>query len=525
MTDIRLVLSAAVAVVALIVVRAVVSRSTSARNLPPGPPPESWFTGNRIPSTHPWRTLEKWTRQFGDIYTLRIGSTYLFVLGQASSAHQIMDKQSGSSSGRPRQIMAGELISDNRRMLILPYGPRWRLFRKVMHETLQDKVAKLYEPIQQHEATIAMLHLGRTPDRFQQIFKRYAAAVIMQVTYDHHITSVDDPLIKDVEECLSDLAYWIRPGTSLLDRYPPLLYLPTLINPWKRKGLELRAREQKLFMSQWNAVRSRVKNNQCQPCFVSKVQERQHELGITDAEGSSMAGSLFGAGSDTTASGLAIFVMAMCKFPAVLRKLQDEIDSVCGGDRCMPTFADLTPEQTPYLHAVVQETLRWRPISAGGFQHKLTQDVEYRGFLLPKGSSVVAPHWSISLDEKEYPDPHVFRPERFLQEHEGEVKVKGTWFAAQRGSVAFGFGRRICPGLHIAMRSLIINLAAMAWCFDIAHPSGRPDHVDDLAFNSAANSHPLPFEAKFTFRSPAREKVVHDENRATGELARLANQA
>ncbi len=178
-------------------------------------------------------------------------------------------------------------------------------------------------------------------------------------------------------------------------------------------------------MSQWDAVRSRVKTNQCQPCFVSKVQERQHELGITDAEGSSMAGSLFGAGSDTTASGLAIFVMAMCKFPAVLRELQDEIDGVCGGDRCMPTFADLTPEQTPYLHAVVQETLRWRPISAGGFQHKLTQDVEYRGFLLPKGSSVVAPHWSISLDEKEYPDPHVFRPERFLQARRGRAQGQG----------------------------------------------------------------------------------------------------
>ena len=277
-------------------------------------------------------------------------------------------------------------------------------------------------------------------------------------------------------------------------------------------------------------MRQRVKNGECQPCFVSRVQERQTELGITDGEGASMAGSLFGAGSDTTASGLAIFVMAMCRFPQVLKKLQDEIDAICG-DGHLPTFEDISVEQAPYLHATVQETLRWRPISAGGFAHKLTQDVEYRGYVLPKGSSVVAPHWSISLDKEEYPDPHVFCPERFLTSPEyasGEsqgAKVKGTWFASQRGSVAFGFGRRICPGLHVATRSLAINIACMAWCFDIKHPSGDPDKVDTLAFTSSANSHPLPFPAEFVYRSSSREKTVVEENRETGELDRLAASA
>ncbi|TKY86331.1 hypothetical protein EX895_005156 [Sporisorium graminicola] len=509
-------LSVAASLLALSLLRTLLSRSSSAKNLPPGPKPSNFVTGNTIPTTHPWRTFSKWTQQYGDIFTLRIGSTYLFVLGQASSAHAIMEKQSACSSDRPRQIMAGELISDNRRMLILPYGTRWRLFRKVLHETLQDKAARLYEGVQRREACIAMLHLGRTPERFQQVFKRYAASVIMQVTYDYRIDSLEDPLIRQVEECLTKLALWIRPGASVLDRYPALLWLPAVVNPWKQKGLELREKEQMLFVSQWDSVRRRVAQNQCQPCFVSKVQEKQAELGITDAEGASLAGSMFGAGSDTTASGLAIFVLAMCAFPHVLKALQAEIDQVCSDN--LPRFEDLSAQTTPYLYATVQETLRWRPISAGGFSHKLTQDVEYRGYLLPKGSTVVAPHWSISLDEHEYPEPHVFRPERFLSPNDGSVK--GTWFAPARGSVAFGFGRRVCPGLHIAMRSLTINLACIAWCFDIT--SGDPDKVDTLAFTSAANSHPLPFDANFVYRSKAREQVVMAENRETGELDRIA---
>lgn len=188
-------LSVAVALLALCLLHPLLSRFSSANNLPPGPKPSNFITGNVIPTTHPWQTLSQWTHQYGDIFTLRIGFTYLFVLGQASSAHAIMEKQSSVSSDRPRQIMAGELISDNRRMLILPYGPRWRLYRKVMHETLQDKAAKLYEGVQRREAGVVMLHLGKMQGSFQQVFKRYAASVIMQVTYDYWVDRLDDPLI------------------------------------------------------------------------------------------------------------------------------------------------------------------------------------------------------------------------------------------------------------------------------------------------------------------------------------------
>ena len=128
----------------------------------------------------------------------------------------------------------------------------------------------------------------------------------------------------------------------------------------------------------------------------------------------------------------------------------------------------------------------------------MTSDVEYNNYILPKGSTVVAPHWPISLDPNEYPNPHIFDPERFLDE---EKAVKGTWFATQRGSVAFRFGRRICPGLHVVMRSFAINIACMAWCFDISHPSGVAGKVVDFAFDSRANSRPLPFEASFRWRS------------------------
>lgn len=180
--------------------------------------------------------------------------------------------------------------------------------------------------------------------------------------------------------------------------------------------------------------------------------------------------------------------MAMLRHPEVQRKAQEEIDRVVGPLR-MPTFDDYP--SLPYMRALVQEVSRWRPVSSGGFLHALTEDVQYKQYVLPKGSYIVGNHWSISLDPSEYPEPDVFKPERFIGE-DGEVH--GTWFNKARGSVQFGFGRRVCPGSHVAERSIFIVCSSLLWAFTMDGPH-KPEETDTLAFDSRANSHPLPFAA------------------------------
>jgi cytochrome P450 len=67
----------------------------------------------------------------------------------------------------------------------------------------------------------------------------------------------------------------------------------------------------------------------------------------------------------------------MLHAPHVLRKAQAEIESVVGPDR-MPDFDD--KERLPYIRAIVNETLRWRPGgSLTGVPHLSTADNEYNG--------------------------------------------------------------------------------------------------------------------------------------------------
>ena len=67
----------------------------------------------------------------------------------------------------------------------------------------------------------------------------------------------------------------------------------------------------------------------------------------------------------------------MLHFPDVMRKAQSEIDAVIGFER-MPDFSDY--DSLPYVRALINETLRWRPIAIlGGTPHAVTEDDWYDG--------------------------------------------------------------------------------------------------------------------------------------------------
>ncbi|KNZ74963.1 Cytochrome P450 2B19 [Termitomyces sp. J132] len=78
----------------------------------------------------------------------------------------------------------------------------------------------------------------------------------------------------------------------------------------------------------------------------------------------------------------------MLHFPSVMKKAQDELDHVVGLNR-MPEFDD--KDNLPYVKAVINETLRWRPIAIlGGTPHAVVTDDIYNGMFIPKGSTIFA---------------------------------------------------------------------------------------------------------------------------------------
>ncbi|KAG6815956.1 hypothetical protein H0H93_008752, partial [Arthromyces matolae] len=137
-------------------------------------------------------------------------------------------------------------------------------------------------------------------------------------------------------------------------------------------------------------------------------------------------------GADTTVSAIYSFFLAMTLHPDVVKKAQAEIDSIVGHDR-LPTFDDRP--HLPYLDALTKEVVRWNTVVPIGPPHAAAQDDVHDGYLIPKGSLIMANIRGILHDPEVYSEPHIFNPDRFIANQGKPVEPDPR-------TIAFGFGRR-----------------------------------------------------------------------------------
>ncbi|KAK4142201.1 cytochrome P450 [Dichotomopilus funicola] len=467
--------------------------------LPPGPP--TLKTGLR----KPWLWFLELTQQYGDVVYLQMGPTPTIILGSAQAAWDLLEKRGAIYSSRPRFIMGGELLSNNLRGLMAPYSAFWRRWRKLLHSGFMQRQSEGYRPVQSLESKVLMHELLVEPEGYRRHLERYAASVVVTVTYGRRVEDVrSDVVVKMNAEAMGRLTSVNIPGKYAVERYPALKYVPAVFAPWKAEVLEQRKKDIQMYTGLMDDARKRRAAGTLPDCFAKYLLNEQSSLGMTDLELAYAAGTPFGAGVETSAGSLASFILACVKFgDTFIPQAQAELDRVVGPDR-LPTFDDLPSLE--YVQAVVSETLRWRPVAVlGGTPHATTADDVYKGMFIPKGSTIIAPLWSIHLNEADFPDPHKFDPERFLKDRE---------YPGTLGHSAFGWGRRICPGLHLGSASVAINIARILWAFNVTparDEKGQEIDVDIFAYSDGFNSSPLPFRCSITPRSSKHAKVVVKE--------------
>ena len=80
-------------------------------------------------------------------------------------------------------------------------------------------------------------------------------------------------------------------------------------------------------------------------------------------------------------------MIAMSLYPEVQRKAQEELDHVVGPDR-LPEFSDYN--DLVYIHAITLEAMRWMVVFPLGVSHSVTEDDNYMGYSIPKGTTIIA---------------------------------------------------------------------------------------------------------------------------------------
>jgi hypothetical protein len=123
----------------------------------------------------------------------------------------------------------------------------------------------------------------------------------------------------------------------------------------------------------------------------------------------------------------------------------------------------------------------------------VTTDDEYRGYFIPKGTLIIGNTWyvlhadnlsqfsyqgfrNILRDPVIYPDPDTFNPERFLSKAHAASGKSPTpeYRPSDPLSTTFGYGRRMCPGRHLADAQLFLTIACMVQTFDVGCDGSTP---------------------------------------------------
>jgi len=305
-----------------------------------------------------------------------------------------------------------------------------------------------------------------------------------------------------------------------MDVYPALRRLPGWMLPIMKESAEYHEKTTDFYLRLWFEAKAKLAQGTAKPCFAVDLLLAQKQEGFTDKFGAYLVGASLEAGTDTTANELCGFVQAMVLFPEAQKKAQAELDRVVG--ERLPTIEDV--ENLPYIRGCVKETLRWMPTAImGAAPHAAKEDIEYMGYVIPKGAMIVNNVYTIHHDPKRYANPQEFNPDRYADDHQTAAESAQNADVAKRDNFTFGAGRRLCAGIHLAEQSIFLGIARILWTFDITPKvdpiTSAPILPDPDRYTQAVVCMPEPFPATLTPRSPGRvEKVMAEWQEARKSL-------
>ncbi|KAH9917357.1 cytochrome P450 [Amylocystis lapponica] len=482
------------------------------RRLPLPPGPKGWpVLGNilDIPKKHEWLAYQQWGREFNsDLIHLNMCGTSLIVINSLEAACELMDYKSAIYSGRPYMTMISELIGFDWHFGFMDYGDQWKDRRKAFYKHFNRSATTASQPIFTKHAQELLRRLLDTPEEYENHIRHTAGAVILSVTYGLDVKPKDDPFIETAERAATALVVSANAGAYLVDSIPILKYVPSWFPGamFKRQAREWRKSVVAMVEDPFKAVKRAVsEGDKTSPSMIVSFFSSSEETEDTSEQEkiySEAAGAAYTAGSDTTISSVGSFFLAMLRYPEVQRKAQEEIDRIVGPDR-LPEFSD--EKLLPYVTAVVKEVLRWQPVTPLGIPHKLSEADQYKGYHFPAGSIVVGNVWAMFRDSNKFPDPERFMPERYL---DANGKLNPAMNEAE--AAGFGFGRRICPGRHMAFSSIWITVALVLATFTLVKPKDKNGNTiePDGEYVTGLVIHPPPFKCVFEPRSPAAEALI-----------------
>ncbi|KAF9461817.1 cytochrome P450 [Collybia nuda] len=466
------------------------------------PGPRGWpIVGNILGAQRLWVQLAQMSKTYGPLYSLRILNRPLAVINTTEVARELLEVRSTNYWSRhvPKMI---ELSGMERGIVFQPDANRLRSGRNLIHSSINPQSIPHIRLFLDEHVTKLLVDIVRDPKNHPEHVHNAVTSVMLQISHGYEVKdAASDPFLRMANELTRNFAQATNVANFLVEWVPFLSYLPEWLPgmEFKRTSKAWRRQYDLLATTGMNMVKDSMEKGVARPSLISDVLQKE---GILSPEAESMlmfsATEVFSGGADTTISSIKSFILAMVLHPDVQKTAQLEIDKLTGGTR-FPTIQDRS--DLPYIDCIMRETLRcFSPIPLV-WRKPTTHDI-YNGCEITPETMVFVNFWAMLNDPDVYPDPQSFRPGRWINFEPRTDPLK----------VAFGFGRRLCPGRHLAEDLLFLAFSSLLAAFDIQAPvdkEGKPVFPPGQ-YTDGGIIGPVPFDCCFKPRSDVLIKSLFE---------------
>ncbi|XP_022148533.1 cytochrome P450 89A2-like [Momordica charantia] len=468
----------------------------SSTNLPPGPPSFPILTTLLWLRRSPLQIeslLRTFVAKYGPVVTLRIGSRPSVFIADRHIAHAALIQSASLFADRPPALPVSSVVSSNQHNISsASYGPLWRLLRRnLTSQILHPSRVASYGGARKWVLDILLNRFLSHPESGTPVcvvhhFQYAMFCLLVLMCFGNRL---EETKIREIENV--NRALLLQLGRfRILDFFPKLTKL-FLRNSWEA-FLQLRRNQENVLIPLIEA-RRKAKQNRANRAQIEKEEDKfvvsyvdtlldlkltdEGNRDLTDGEMVSLCSEFLNAGTDTTSTALQWIMANLVKYPEIQRKLFAEIEGVMGKGEEEVKEEDLG--KLPYLKAVVLEGLRRHPPGHFVLPHAVKEDTTLENYAIPKNGTVNFMVAQMGWDPKVWEDPMAFKPERFMNGGgggEGETIAFDITGSKEIKMMPFGAGRRMCPGLGVAMLHLEYFIANLVWRFEWKAVAG--DDVD-----------------------------------------------
>jgi len=405
---------------------------------------------------HLGHSFSQVAKRYGDVFSLRVGTELAVVLNSYDAIKKAFSNP--KLCDRPDTFMF-RFFSQGENGLASASGEKWRVQRKFTHTQL--KKFGFGKPKMEKFVQDAVQDLISSLKE-----KCLANASSVEIGYDINVAVVnviwslitgerksnDDPRIKD-------FLVAVNKSIEMATTSSILLFFPFLIKifPEKMFGIDqMRKWMKSSYAYLQEIVDTHKKEERTEEvkdfieAFLVEMEKDGAHPSFNEFQLLVLCSELFGAGGEPTSVTLKWAIRYLAMNPDIQKKAQDEIEELLGDADRPVEMSDR--HSLHYVQALIHDLIRISDIHPIGVMHSPSTDIEVDGYIIPKGTFVFPNFHHVHRDPAYWKKPDQLYPEHFID-------AEGHFITKRDGFIAFGIGKRKCPGQDVAQMELFCFLS------------------------------------------------------------------